>query len=364
MNSLFDMISLFVQPAVAAMPLLYLFITYLIYSKEDKKIVHSQAYPPTRESAIWIQKIAGKKVNERGIVAAIIELCREGCLKINKEGGNYDVLKISDYEGRDTYKQKIMSAMFDGNEELSSAAESIIAYPVYHLTRDGKLKEKVREIIKQINDEHKTAKGNGGYYRRDSKKWKIASIVLLEILMMNYMHGSNELVTSLVMIPFLAVGTRFIDEISFNKINNKSIMILFFALVWFCIIFDVMFSLVDGLDGKASMVFATIMIIISYIINVLRKKPASFANEKHVLNGFLKMIKDKHEVQNNLGYSKANPNRFYEVLPYVCALGEEKRWINQHKDLEIERPDWIISDEEDSQNLMQECIDTLVNSVK
>lgn len=354
------MLSLVIYPVTAILPLVYLLVTYLMHHVKNRRELDVQAYPPTGESAILTEKIAGKKITGRGLVAAILELCEEGHIKIKKNNKSIDLLKISDYEGVNRYKKQIMSNLFEGAKDYYGADDAIMAYPLLHLSKDALSRERLKDILKQINSDYKNRRIRGHFKKADTA-WKIISaVMLLMIVIVNRNTVDVEMLGVLFFIPFLYAGIYLFTD----GIERLDTFVIIFASIWSLAVTKMLLAMMT-VTGKIEFIFGIVMIVLSYYINMMRGSSFSFQSENKSLRQFLAMINGSAKTKEmNRHYSELNPNRFYEVLPYVSALGKQEKWIKQHKDIKVEKPDWIITEEEYDLDTISECVEQLSLSVK
>ena len=345
---------------VLALPFIYLAITkYYINSRRGRG--EAEAYPPMHESALLMERVKNGKVTSKSIIAAIIELCDAGFLMLHKSGEEFEVLKLRDYEGNDRYKSKLMNIMFDGTNELSGVENSIVAYPVYRLSKDGSLKVKTKELIDEINSDYIPDKRRG-YINLDNKDmriWVSLGTALIEGIVLVTTMFRTDVISALFLIPFIYIGINIlVDPVRKNRIPT-----LVFGTFWSIAIFNMLTGIVRTPAGNIALVLAIIAIAISYLLDINKKIDIKYFREKQVLSRFMKLFGNRRK-EENLQFSHMNPKRFYEVLPYVCALNKQDKWMDIHKDIEIEKPDWIETEEEFSSQTIQDCVEALVLSIK
>lgn len=345
---------------VLALPFIYLAITkFYINSIINKGDV--EAYPPTAESALLTERIKGGKVTSKAIVAAIIELCEDNYLMLHKSAEEYEVLKLRDYEGNDRYKSKLMKVMFDGTNELSGVENSIVAYPVYKLTKDGSLKAKTKELIDEINKEYipDNRRGYIGLENKDMRIWIGMGTALIEGIVLVTAGFRSNVISALFLIPFIYIGINLlVDPVRKNRVPT-----LVFGTFWSIAIFDMLTGIVRTATGNIALVLAVIAIIASYLFDINKRIDIKYFREKQVLARFLKLF-NANRIKENLQFSSMNPKRFYEVLPYVCALNKQDKWMDMHKEVEIEKPNWIETEDEFSSQTVKDCVEALVLSTK
>ncbi len=344
------------------LPVLYLVILWLKKFFDKYWSSGLEAYPPENDSALFLERVEGKRISERGIVAAIIELAKEGYVKIQKTGEDYDVLLIREYDGKDFYKRQLMEAMFDGNNELTGTEDSIVAYPVCHLTKDGDLKIRLKEILKRINMEKQSGKKKIVFPDNKEKKyWLLWSVILIELVLMCAIPFKSISVQAILFVPFIYIGLKMITD----GLEKDDAIRLILGLVWTIFVGNVIRGMVVGGLGQTALILSYIAVVISYFTTALEWVNDRLQKERKALASFRRMLKGSKKINElSRSYTLANPERFYEVLPYVCAIGKQDVWLKQHKDMEIGRPDWLIAEDGEDIAGLQECVDTLVNSVK
>ena len=112
-------------------------------------------------------------------------------------------------------------------------------------------------------------------------------------------------------------------------------------------------------------IIAIVACAVAYILICRKDENEDNVQERIILVGFLRLIAGGKELQSeNLGYSQRNPRRFYEVLPYVFALGEYQRWFYMHSSMNIEKADWIESEKEVDYDTLWDCMNILSECIK
>lgn len=320
----------------------------------------TEVYPPTGNSAIEFQKYSGK-FTTRGIAALILQLCREGVLKLSLTDDKLDILLIDEYKGFDQSKKSILNFMFSNNNEVCGIGDEIVAYPVYHLTEKSVSEDVTSEIIRNVKMSTKQNKSRINVPEKEQKRvavWAAAEIIVVAILLV-YPSMEKSLI-ALFMSLFVHRGI-ILAEAAISESNTPG-----FAFGCFWIVF-VIYALINlaGIGSAPIIGEAVLSAAIFIFFMTGRKKDSVFDREKRIYKSFIKLLgKSKKNIEINEKFSRINPGRLYELLPYVCAVGKHKNWIEQHERLECDKPDWIVADKEFDYSVLEECVDKLVEGVK
>lgn len=340
---------------------IYLVIALIKRIRNNSMDYALQAYPPQGKGALFCEKYLGNNITARGILGDIIELCVAGVLRLRKNNGSIDVIKVSEYTGKDAYKKRIISMMFDGNNELVYTEDAIIGYPVYHI-RKNKFKSDFKELLKELNIREKSNIALKPPTKDDLGKWQILSVIFLMVII--WLSGKNIDPESYFGVMFLAVFVYIGIRILTEGIEKKMITSILFSAVWLSLVFSMIFNIINSGIGIIFIIIAIVACVVAYILLCRNDENEDNVQERIILVGFLRLLAGGEELQSeNLGYSQRNPRRFYEVLPYVFALGEYQRWFYMHSSMNIEKADWIESEKEvdydtlwDCMNILSECI--------
>ena len=54
-----------------------------------------------------------------------------------------------------------------------------------------------------------------------------------------------------------------------------------------------------------------------------------------------------------------NPNYFYEMLPYTFAIGSSDAWFKRFHDIELNKPEWFVTQNEFKINNIKEFVEML-----
>ena len=205
-------------------------------------------------------------------------------------------------------------------------------------SKDGSLKAKTKELIDEINSDYIPDKRRG-YINLDNKDmriWVSMGTALIEGIVLVSTMFRTDVISALFLIPFIYIGINIlVDPVRKNKIPT-----LVFGTFWSIAIFNMLTGIVRTPAGNIALVLAVIAIAISYLLDINKKIDIKYFREKQVLSRFMKLFGNRRK-EENLQFSHMNPKRFYVVLPCVCALNKQDKWVEMHKDIEIEKPDWI-----------------------
>lgn len=321
-----------------------------------------EIYPPTDKSASLFEKCAGKKITSRGIAAAIIELCSAGVLKLNLVGDKLDILLINEYRGHDEIKKTILDYMFKDNNEVEGLDNGIIAYPVYHLTEKSISADVTKDLLKRLNELNVSRKGYKNVSAGRKSIILAAAAFQISVTIIFMIMGQMEgIIVSVLIGFFIMMGFKIFDD----SMSKYSVSNIIFSVFWMVFVFFWICGFFKDNISLFVLVEAYVAAFIYLYVNLWKKEDISRERDRQLYNGFIKLLnKSKKNSEINANYSLANPKRIYEVLPYVCAVGKHKQWIEQHRNIPYETPEWIASDKEYDYDVLEECVDKLVAATK
>lgn len=320
---------------------------------KNKILVAVQSYPPESVDAIIYEQILGKKVSRRGIAAGILQLCQEGYLNLHFNDNKLDVLLVNEYNGLGENRM-LVDEMFKNNTEVWGQEGSIVVYPVYHLSE-----KKMRQEF--INDMNSTSGYTGFVSRYDKLNaiiWRIVNVIAMGGLLligMGRSHSSSITSAAVVMVLFLYVGFKIFD----TKMVEKEIVGIVFSVIWTFLLINMFLGSLFTL-GKTALIIDIVLCILTGFLVYGKKIDRGFIREKECLAGFFRGLSIFGGSRRQaLELSEGDPDRFYEVLPYLCAINRHKGWINLHRQLKPQKPEWLIGEEDFNMDTLAKCIDEL-----
>lgn len=274
---------------ILLLPLLTLVIMYLIWQQHGKDpigrgTIIAEYEPPQNVSPTLVGSLIDEKIDNRDITAGLIHLAQQGYIKITRlektsifQSVDYELLVLKNLPSKNEGVSGLISEVFFTSNKLAGSKIKLS-----EIKKDKQIAKRITEFKKNISEEMVLL----GWYEKNPTTVKIKYV---------------SIAGALIMLGF------FIGD---------------FAFVYFI-------SLL--LTGAVIMIFGWLM---------PKKTTLGTEVKDHVL-GFKEFLsvtdKDRFKFHNA---PAKNPEQFMQYLPYAVAMGVEKQWAEQFKDIYIQNPDW------------------------
>jgi len=240
--------------------------------------------PPQSVTPTLVGALIDEKIDNSDITAGLIHLAQQGYIKITR-------LEKNGFFGKTDYELSILKDLPKKTDDTNGQIAQIIFFEksipgsflrLSELKKDKGLAKRMQELKKNISEEM-------------------------------VMYGWYEKNPTTVRIKYITIGS-----------------IIIFAGFWF---------------GEIKITYLISLIISGLIIMILGslmpKKTKLGAETKDHLLGFKQFLSvtDKERLAFHNAPDK-NPDQFLEYLPFAIAMGVEKQWADQFKDMYIENPQW------------------------
>jgi len=296
---------------ILLLPLIVLLIMYLIWQRHGKDpigrgTIIAEYEPPQNVSPTLVGALIDEKIDNRDITAGLIHLAQQGFIKITRlektsifKSVDYELLVLKNLPSKNEGIDSLISEIFfseykkEKDKFISLKLPNLELIPpknrevgssikLSEIRKDKQIAKRIAEFKKNVSEEMVTF----GWYDKNPNTVKIKYTTLGGLL--------------------ITIGF-FIGD---------------FAFVYFL-------SLL--LTGGVVMIFGWLM----------PKKTALGAEVKDHLLGFKEFLSvtDAERFKFHNAPAK-NPEQFMQYLPYAVAMGVEKQWAEQFKDIYIQNPDW------------------------
>lgn len=296
---------------ILLLPFVALVIMYLIWQRKGKDPVGrgtiiAEYEPPQNVSPTLVGALIDEKIDNRDLTAGLIYLAQQGFIKITRiEKSN--IFKTVDYEL--TILKNLPTKDAGVNEQLAE-----IFFPEYkkEIEKFTKLKLPNLELIPPNNRERGSSIKLSEIKKDKTIAKRIAEFKknISEEMVRNGWYDKNP---NTIKVKYTSIGGFlmmlgfFISDLAF---------IYFIALV---------------LTGVVVMIFGWLM----------PKKTTLGAEIKDHLIGFKEFLSVTDEERFKFHNApEKNPEQFMQYLPFAVAMGVEKQWAEQFKDIYIQNPDW------------------------
>lgn len=274
---------------ILLLPFLTLLFMYLLWQQHGRdpigrSTIIAEYEPPKNVSPTLVGALIDEKIDNRDLTAGLIYLAEQGFIKITRmekssifKSVDYEISIIKNLPTKEEGVNGLISELFfTDNKSMGGTIK------LSDLKKDKQIAKRIAEFKKNISEQMVTL----GWYDKNPNTIKIKYSTIGGLL---------------IMIGF------FIGD---------------FAFVYFI-------SLL--LTGGVIIIFGWLM----------PKKTVLGAEVKDYLLGFKEFLsvtdKDRFKFHNA---PAKNPEQFMQYLPYAIAMGVEKQWAEQFKDIYIQNPDW------------------------
>jgi len=240
--------------------------------------------PPQNVTPTLVGALIDEKIDNSDITAGLIHLAQQGYIKITR-------LEKNGFFDKNDYELSILKDLPKKTDGTNGQIAQIIFFEksipgsflrLSELKKDKGLAKRMQELKKNVSEEM-------------------------------VMHGWYEKNPTTVRVKYITIGS-----------------IIMFIGFWF---------------GEVKVTYLISLIISGFIIMILGslmpKKTKLGAETKDHLLGFKQFLSvtDKERLAFHNAPDK-NPQQFLEYLPFAIAMGVEKQWADQFKDMYIESPQW------------------------
>jgi uncharacterized membrane protein len=283
------LIKIFLDNGILLLPLFVgLYMLHLWHTKgkdpKGKGTIIPEYEPPSGLDPTLVGSLIDEKIDNSDITAGLIYLAQQGYIKITR-------LEKNGWFGKTDYELSILKNLPKKIEGAHGQIAHIIFFEknipgsllrLSELKKDKGLAKRMQELKKNLSEEM-------------------------------VMHGWYEKNPTTVKSKYILIGS-----------------IVMFIGFWF---------------GEIKVTYLISLIISGFIIMILGslmpKKTKFGAEIKNHLLGFKQFLSvtDKERITFHNAPDK-NPQQFMQYLPFAIALGVEKQWADQFKDMYIENPEW------------------------
>ncbi len=310
------------------------FLIWYMYGKDEPVIPIVNFYPPKELNAAEIELAYKGNASTKGLVALLIELAKEGCIKINSEGQHFSLEKTGSYRNRDHFKQKFLNALFKFGEKSISDKE---------LKKSETFYEDCENIIEDLNK-----KRNQIFYDYSiGFPLKASMFICLFGLVFSLIYTlSNYNIFSMGGNIILAIFPTIAMAIlvgSLTSMKNNPFSIVFF-IIWSVGFGGIpLLILIFGnlrMNEIPTIILAITGLVIASICTY--QLPKRNQNGQRLLNNLTGLknfidVAEKHRLQQLVNQ---DPEYFYNILPAAYVLDVSDKWIKKFESIMQIQPDW------------------------
>ncbi len=321
--------------------ILLLFIMWLIGGRDPKVDVEKVTHPLENFSIAEIGYIYRGHVHVKDMIALIIYLATKGYLAISEyEPKKYRLLRLEEPSDEEKFLRNAYDVLFKG------------VYKHRYLNMDD-IGVRLRQMMKEI--ELDVLSGSSS---RTMKARTLLSEILRVIAMLitsagvastfifadlmsyrspNYMPACAAGIATFLSLAFIAT-TYDSRHYSYNTMRGKlfPVALIIYLAISACSVYNLHLNNFSYVSVAAIAVCAVLAIPLVCIIPARGKDNALIVAKLEALEDFIENgdIKEINE------YQEADPNYYYEILPYAALFSLAKTWAAKFDDQGIEPPAW------------------------
>ena len=261
-------------------PLIFLIIIYFIWKKygEDEKVNSiTSKYPPNNLNILQVSYLYTDDINDEDFTPFMIQLAKEGYIKIIKDKKNYKIIKIK--TPKEEIKSYFIKELFKDKEEIDIKNFK---------NRISKLMNIVKKKI-ESKYEVENVYESKSLSKKSLTKFMIFIIYIMSILKLLIDLKNIKLFLLCIIIPCIGISILFKNSKS-KKLNIKIIGIII-SVIFILLPIILLESKIDNFTYSFIYLINIILIDIMLILNALMpKKKTNIIKLKSKIEGFKNFI--------------------------------------------------------------------------
>lgn len=267
-------------------PLIFLIIIYFIWKKygEDEKVNSiTSKYPPNNLNILQVSYLYTDDINDEDFTPFMIQLAKEGYIKIIKDKKNYKIIKIK--TPKEEIKSYFIKELFKDKEEIDIKNFK---------NRISKLMNIVKKKI-ESKYEVENVYESKSLSKKSLTKFMIFIIYIMSILKLLIDLKNIKLFLLCIIIPCIGISILFKNSKS-KKINIKIIGIII-SVIFILLPIILLESKIDNFTYSFIYLINIILIDIMLILNALMpKKKTNIIKLKSKIEGFKNFISNNDNI--------------------------------------------------------------------
>ena len=288
-------------------PLIFLIIIYFIWKKygEDEKVNSiTSKYPPNNLNILQVSYLYTDDINDEDFTPFMIQLAKEGYIKIIKDKKNYKIIKIK--APKEEIKSYFIKELFKDKEEIDIKNFK---------NRISKLMNIVKKKI-ESKYEVENVYESKSLSKKSLTKFMIFIIYIMSILKLLIDLKNIKLFLLCIIIPCIGISILFKNSKS-KKLNIKIIGIII-SVIFILLPIILLESKLDNFTYSFIYLINIILIDIMLILNALMpKKKTNIIKLKSKIEGFKNFISNNDNI---ISLIKENIDYYYEIYHYSYCL--------------------------------------------
>lgn len=362
------------------------FIFWYKYGHDDMLIETVEFYPPNELNSLEIGFMYKGKAEKKDVTSLLIYLANKGYLKISESedlslhsvSGNFEIIKLKDYDGNDINEQLFLEGLFSNNDINSDYTQ---IKGINNKAKQNGEKIGYFETSKSFNQVNRNSNNevNSVTFTDLYNKFYITMNNILDnvnsLENMNKIFEKNTIgkAITIILLIFISMMTTIcipiIDYAGFEELGHVLLIFVFYLpffaveafskvpplaklyLLGFTSVHLFFFlsttPLKDAITTDVIYLLSTILGILCLIGMIvllkLMPKRTKYGNEMlGRVKGFKNFL-ETAEKEKLEALVMQEPTYFYDILPYTYVLGISDKWIEKFETISLQAPTWYDS---------------------
>lgn len=332
-----NILNISIMIIIPTVSVMILFILWLIYGKDEKFTKNKQKNPPATLNSLEVGFLYRGKVTEMDIASLILKFANDGYLRIEEDKSDFGLIKsfelhkLKNYTGKNNKERIIFENIFTTKDIVT--VEELDKY-FYNAVNT------VMNDLNHNDNKNKIFENTSMQKLIGTILTSITSFIIIFIPSIEYGTIENTLLTIFLISLYAMIYTALY---SFAKDKMTKIIIIVLLLIHSLIYLSsttLAITLLNELSFTLAFIYGLACIFLMILLIKMMPKRTAYGNKmlgKIVgYKNYLQNIK-KDEIEERL---KANPNYFYDNLPFTFVLGISNEWIKMFENVRMSKPKW------------------------
>lgn len=314
-------------------------IIYLINKNKNKIVPIVEFTAPENITPSDAGYIIDASVNNGDVSALVVYWASKGFVKIDESTGKTVLIKIKDADDSfKGYEKKIFNSMFGDDKEF------VISQVDYETAKSI---SQARKSIKEENSKffNKTVLSIKSFFA-------VAFSVLIGVGLKVVANITDTYITSLICAAIAMICASVVFGLMTIK-NQKltlskkkyfwlqvPLFLILLAIYIPCVIYVFDMYTDPLLTSVFVPIFGLLAVLVITNLNIRKEGENKEVGRVFGLRTFI-LVTEQERIKM---LAKENPELFFDVLPYAYVLGISDVWIEKFKTIDIQSPDWYVSD--------------------
>ena len=307
------------------------FFIWFTFGKDEPVIPTVNFYPPKNMNPAELELAYKGEASVKGLVGMLIELARQGYIKIYDNDSDWFIQKLKDYDGDDKKLKSYMQALFKYDKKAVNQRE---------LSTSSSFYKDCERIVESVNQKRKQI------FYKNSISFPLQALMFLCLACLFFLtvfaiSNYNMYIIMqngfILLFPLIAI-TVLVTSIKKSQLGCFIILWSFFfggmpLLIFLSMNQFSIFNLPAIFVGIVSLVISGICF---YQLPKRNTVGQQLLNHIEGLKHFIE-VSEKSRLEEMV---EKDPEYFYKILPSAYILGISDKWISKFESIMPINPDW------------------------